>query len=872
MSEKVIINAGKIVSETAVQEAIKTSDNFRQAIYDDVNDKLSKTNPDLYVQGQRDDYISGGITNANLIKLKDLVLFIHKNNLAVLGTTCPWAQYYEGMTPQRAIRVCLSAFKPNTKYVVRFDVVTTKQITLTGWHNIVVDDGSLPTTIPTGTSTQEWHIKTVDTTRFGQFKEYNGDLVWGPWDRITSIKNLFIMEEIDYDSSIPYEDFDGDIIAVPNINLKYSKYGTDYVFFNTFTHKWCKCDVIAENGKLRKQPIVTELSQTQHDLLTSISFLLEQDLSDYTVELIGSEGLYPYDIFKYDESEACHLSVYHTDGDKIKDEYGNDVIIRAMNDQGTEYKNSSKFGRFAANDITSLGFNTAQLHLYGMDFLEPDMTTEKEDYLTQWNTRVESFKRYGKRIIMKFYGLFSIYSTEDTSEYGSGKWWDVSNPEYREKMMKFQKYIVDMYKDDPYVIGYSIANEPGNAGLTSAGYTAYGEYINELVSYINTNAPTQLIFIENTTNVDMTKPNIVYEWHMYSPHCFTHMGRSTTSNSEYVTYPSTDVGLRYGSWKAGKYDYESTKTYYGTNWTGDWQDISVNYQKTYPGTSCVGLAFGFNNFGTDTRCVFDDPIIIFYDKDKNETRRIKVDIDKLYNTKQTNVKTGATSSCFSIVNGEASDGTGGLVVQNVDTTNDYRYQNSSPIEYCYHSLLFVPNDNDAYVSVIGKAKVTNPYDSSTRALYYLTEHIYPFSACFDRNFLRKYFDYRDTVIKDAGITVPLYIGETGTDAEKSCYLNYYTYKYQRKHLNGELYIADLLQEIMKRNLSFAYFCYNGSGFGIHVAGSNDALLAATNSNSRLWETIHNVMTDQFDETKLYWDAVDGDYVQEADWEEIKKGR
>jgi len=141
--------------------------------------------------------------------------------------------------------------------------------------------------------------------------------------------------------------------------------------------------------------------------------------------------------------------------------------------------------------------------------------------------------------------------------------WDV--PENRLRLRALWKAIAARYAEEPTIAGYDLVNEP----IVSKSLDQWRGLAGEIVRDIRTVDPSHLIIVERMNGVKdewrtygqpnfflLDDPNVMYEFHCYSPFEYTHQGTSWTGLPEDGTYPEPET-LQPPSditWKTASFD------------------------------------------------------------------------------------------------------------------------------------------------------------------------------------------------------------------------------------------------------------------------------------------------------------------------------
>jgi hypothetical protein len=113
------------------------------------------------------------------------------------------------------------------------------------------------------------------------------------------------------------------------------------------------------------------------------------------------------------------------------------------------------------------------------------------------------YRNHGIRIIIgDFLGAYTVGSGAD---WNTGT--DYSNPEQQKKMLESVREMVQMYKDEPYVVFWVLGNENnyGNANNSRQNPEAYYKFVNEVARQIHAMDPNHPVALCNGDHIFMDK-------------------------------------------------------------------------------------------------------------------------------------------------------------------------------------------------------------------------------------------------------------------------------------------------------------------------------------------------------------------------------
>jgi hypothetical protein len=154
--------------------------------------------------------------------------------------------------------------------------------------------------------------------------------------------------------------------------------------------------------------------------------------------------------------------------------------------------------------------NLGQSSLEGGHYVSPEFVYEAAGYGTGW-WQAENAMEIQADIIFKFY-------TSNTPEM----------EETRQKWIDTWTYIADRYKDNEYLVGYSLVNEPihhtQNYQTTEISQqlgVAYSNLMERCIDAIRSTGADQIVFVDKpyllsySHIMPVDRPNVVWEAHVY---------------------------------------------------------------------------------------------------------------------------------------------------------------------------------------------------------------------------------------------------------------------------------------------------------------------------------------------------------------------
>ena len=211
---------------------------------------------------------------------------------------------------------------------------------------------------------------------------------------------------------------------------------------------------------------------------------------------------------------------------------------------------------------------------------------------------------------------------------GNALWSDL---ELQNRLKALWRAIAERYKDEPIVAAYDLVNEP----YPTNGHHQWATLAQELVDEIRSVDTNHLIIVEESIGTDpnglfdfpsINDDNVMYDFHFYHPHRFTHSFIYRGNYGDGGFYPNPDISLTNHYLTADVVWTDEVLTSKVPLGDSDWTLYESGlYEATDSMIVEVAPTFSCNvNQGT---VYFDDFTIEEYDPDQNLTRQIHVDID-----------------------------------------------------------------------------------------------------------------------------------------------------------------------------------------------------------------------------------------------------
>lgn len=214
---------------------------------------------------------------------------------------------------------------------------------------------------------------------------------------------------------------------------------------------------------------------------------------------------------------------YHTDGNQIKDESGNVVMLRGFNTYVCLQNEQSKFSKMAEQGANSVRLNFWKNSVEGIS--SPACTTQSG--LTGIDRAINYAQNAGLKIILS------------QMIWGTNQNWPpatfFTDPVLQQSWIDMWKVVINRYKDNPNIIGYDLFNEPwAISGRPANAQILWEGIAHRAYTELHALNPNALIFISSWgmatqpawTNSDVSflqQPNIVISDHVYGQRTYTFM-------------------------------------------------------------------------------------------------------------------------------------------------------------------------------------------------------------------------------------------------------------------------------------------------------------------------------------------------------------
>ncbi len=504
---------------------------------------------------------------------------------------------------------------------------------------------------------------------------------------------------------------------------------------------------------------------------------------------------------------VCDInSVLHTDNRLIISPEGEQVLIKGMalgNEVwgNPELPSETHHTEDVYRELSELGFNSVRFYLnYALFEDDNNPYVYKESGFDWIDKNIKWAKKYNIGIILNMHYPQGGYQSQGN---GDDLWNDVEN---QNRLSALWCEIATRYAGEPTIWGYGLINEPIVTwqGDKESSINHFKNIMQRLVNDMR-QVTNQALFIERVLGIDygdtidwslsvedtfclLEGENLIYEYHFYEPHNFTHQDMDWSNTlGQTRTYPDDTAleGIVYSD------DWVDCLTSKKGEADGDWYYHEASKLYTGKEKYNVGtLTINARGVGADGAAYFDDIKVTEIDPDGNERVISSYDFSKDITGSIYPWSSNGTGKLSYSIDGHTAEGS----VKVSGATGDYTVTCGGR---------FLLKEGYTY-KVSGYIKYDNTNKSAIRIDYAQAESY----MTFDKDFLEsKLMDYISFSEKN---NVALYMGEFGACAN--------SFLYGR---GGDLWVADMLELCRKHDISYNYHTYHEGAFGLYMSNASE---------------------------------------------------
>jgi endoglucanase len=448
--------------------------------------------------------------------------------------------------------------------------------------------------------------------------------------------------------------------------------------------------------------------------------------------------------------------------------------------------------------VAAMGMNLIRFYMNYVTFEGDAAPFQYQESGFDWvDQNVAWAKAHGIRLLLNMHVPQGGYQSNGQ---GLALWTDVQN---RDRLTALWQAIARHYRDEPTVLGYDLVNEP----VTASSKQEWVDLAERLVGAIRDVDPYHIITVVRLNAINGTwsndadmnffrvaDPNVLYEFHFYTPMEFTHQGASWVNCCQTPTsYPDENaltVDWRNLVWKHWTWDGAPPAAQLRIpDGNTPWTQYSMRYTVSDPTYELGRPTFmSQNNAGT---VYFDDFVVNEYDSQGNFLREIwRVDPENVadwYFWLDTTNTPNAIGQKVQGPDGHAGSTSVGIAGTNADSSlgNDayfFRVQQGYSYEIVYWARAESSAAGSQSLGRLDFVESTVPLQARDAAM--LASEI-------DRY-----------VAWGRAQQVPLYLGEFG--CIKAAF-----------ERGGLVWVGDMLDLAASRGYGWTYHDYHESGFGLY---------------------------------------------------------
>jgi len=479
-------------------------------------------------------------------------------------------------------------------------------------------------------------------------------------------------------------------------------------------------------------------------------------------------------------------------GTQILDAQGNPMLLQGVAFGNEVWRNPTSAPQNHHSEIdyqrvSTMGMNAVRFYLnYQLFESDSNPYVYRQEGWDWLDTNIAWAKRYGVYLILNMHAPQGGYQSQGNGD----ALWD--NPENQDRLIALWKAIAERYKEEGQIIGFGPVNEP----VPSQSMSQWTALAQRLINEIQSVNPHHLLFIEKAIYVkgnfevdanlnfpEVEGNNIVYEFHGYDPHRYTHQLMNFSGLPDGGKYPDdTILEVANGSWETATFGNPSIPAQ-NSDWTyfeGEKYQIS-DPEIDYVLPALIGAR-------VNGRVYFDDLVINEFDQNGNFVRAIS---DLNLNTLDNWYYWSSNNSGSSGLANLGHNDTNSLFIEG--STDDCNLSNPA--------LRFIPTLNHQYqISgwMQGENVAANANCHFRLDMYSAEGEVRQRNKDYLRYEIEKFTTWAQQ--KNAA----LYMGEFGTG-----------YPSFQNNKGGATYVEDLLDLAIEYNIHFTYHTYHEDNFGIY---------------------------------------------------------
>jgi endoglucanase len=498
-----------------------------------------------------------------------------------------------------------------------------------------------------------------------------------------------------------------------------------------------------------------------------------------------------------------------TDGSKIIDGQGKEIKLHGVAFGNEIWNNVIPQNHHSEIDyqrVKEMQMNAIRFYLSYKTFEDDTAPYKYKQSGWDWiDQNIKWAKANGIYLILNMHAPQGGYQSQGT---GDALWNDIEN---QNRLTALWKEIATKYKNEPNVIGFGLVNEP----VPTNSLSQWQELAQRITNEIRKVDKNHIVFIEKPIYIKnqlvedanynfpiISDSNLVYEYHFYDPHPYTHQLFSWANTGDGGSYPDNSIiAFSNSSWYTATFNNPQLSSG-ETDWTYfEGEKYTINDPKikiAVPALTAPKVS------GT---VYFDDIVIKEYDAQGVFTKEIiNLNLNNMDGWSYWSRDNSGTGS-LSVTEGH-NDSQSLSINGALDDSNFSNYTKA-----------FVPLQNYKYqISGWMKGKnVATDASVKLRIDFLNTPNpIYNRNKVYLESIISKY------VAWGKNKNVPLYVGEFG--AGTHCF---------KDNKGGLQWVTDMVDILLENKVHFTYHAYHESSFGIYYG--DGVLPTSSNSNGPLIE-------------------------------------
>ncbi len=576
--------------------------------------------------------------------------------------------------------------------------------------------------------------------------------------------------------------------------------------------------------------------QNNYSKITELSdFLVKKNLTiseNFDINNDGKVNVFDFITLRqsFIVTETEYNGFIKADGRILTDEDGKEYIIKGMAFGNNVWSNPSTppenqhHTAESYKELSEMGFNSVRFYInYGLFESDENPYVYNEDGFEWLDKNIEQASECGIKLLLNMHYPQGGYQSQGN---GMELWTEREN---QKRLTALWTEIAKRYADNVNILGYGIVNEPVLPLVTTEAdclelWQSVAQEITDSIRTVDTNHPVfveRMCAVKNTDTgqskwenfnnennyVKIDDDNIVYEFHYYDPHMYTHQDFSWAGTSGYdYTYPDESLAMAVNTtWETSTFSGDKADVS-----NSDWQYLESSVMtidnKNY---AMLSLVFQAENIGDGAIVYADNLKLDEYDENGDFIKTVYSDdfsgANQFYFWSANGEGVGAKSTTIGY-----SDKTSILIAS---TTDDASYGKSNFAAVMGHRYVA-----SGYFKVMNANKdaVIRPRVDVWSAE---TSHV------FNKDFLR------DGILSNIQYSydnnVPVYCGEFG--AGTNCFIN---------NRGGEIWVNDVIDILTENNVSFNYHTYHEASFGLY---QNSPLSSPDDRNEELYNALVNAL-------------------------------